>query len=123
MWTREYLKNRAKAVLRVSYWKALVVSLILGVAASNGGGGSSGFDDLVESLSPQEAMIVLLIVVFFVFLALAFRIFIGYHLEVGGRRFFVQNAQLEGISSEELSVLGYVFNKERYMDVVKAHAL
>jgi len=32
----------------------------------------------------------------------------------------VQNAQLEGVASEELSVLGYAFDKERYMDVLKA---
>ena len=29
MWTREILKNSAKNVLRVSYWKAFLVSLIL----------------------------------------------------------------------------------------------
>jgi len=115
------LKTRAKKVLKVSYWKAFVVSLILGIAIGDRGGGSGrGFNNLMESLSPEEAFILSLIVIFLVLLGIAFRIFVGYHLEVGGRRFFVQNAQLEGVASEELSVLGYAFDKERYMDVLKA---
>jgi len=34
------LKTRAKKVLKVSYWKAFVVSLILGIAIGDRGGGS-----------------------------------------------------------------------------------
>ncbi|HOM02166.1 MAG TPA: DUF975 family protein [Acetivibrio sp.] len=119
MWTREYLKNRAKKVLEVSYWKAFAVSIVLWIAAVNGGSGS-GFDDAVDSLPPEQVLIVLLVVICLMFLAIAFRVFVGYHLEVGGRRFFIQNAQLEGIASEELSVLGYGFKSKRYMDVLKS---
>ncbi|HHV30106.1 DUF975 family protein [Acetivibrio mesophilus] len=127
MWTREYLKTRAKAVLRVSYWKAFLVSIILGIAGANGGGGGGGgggsgdYSGYSSSGEMIAAIIFILVVVAIVMaLALAFRVFLGYPLEVGGRRFFVQNAQLEGMSSEELGVLGYAFNKERYMDIIKA---
>lgn len=37
MWSRWEIKERAKAVLRTSYWKAFLVSLILGVTAGNHG--------------------------------------------------------------------------------------
>lgn len=127
MWTREYLKTRAKAVLRVSYWKAFLVSIILGIAGANsrGGGGVGGGDsgDYSRYSSPEEMLAALAIVLVVVGIVLvfvfAYRVFIGYPLEVGGRRFFVQNAQMEGMSSEDLGVVGYAFNKERYMDILK----
>jgi len=73
MWTREYLKTRAKKVLKVSYWKAFVVSLILGIAIGDRGGGSGrGFNNLMESLSPEEAFILSLIVIFWCCWALHF---------------------------------------------------
>lgn len=49
MWTRAELKTRAKAILRVSYWRALLVSIIIVVAggsfmsnSGNNGRNSSG---------------------------------------------------------------------------------
>lgn len=44
MWTREELKNRAKALLKKIYWKAFLVSIVIAIAGGNrgwSGGGSS----------------------------------------------------------------------------------
>jgi len=43
-----------------------------------------------------------------------FRILIGYGLEVGGRRFFKQAAQMD----VNMGYLGYAFKKERYTDIM-----
>lgn len=43
------------------------------------------------------------------------RIFIGYNLEVGGRRYFIQAAQ----GDVNMNYLGYGFKKERYMNIIK----
>lgn len=128
MWTRGYLKDRAKKVLSVSYWKAFLVSLILGFAganASSGGGGNLSISEESISDYSSEQLMTFLIVFFAVFaivlvFSFAFRVFLGYPLEVGGRRFFVENAQLGGQTSADLNTLGYAFKKERYMDIIKA---
>lgn len=39
MWSRKELKARAIAVLKGSYWKAFLVSLIIGLVGGNTGGG------------------------------------------------------------------------------------
>lgn len=127
MWTREYLKTRAKAVLKVSYWKAFLVSLVIAFAGGNnqGGGfswnfGGGNYQSEYGTTSSGEilaflaiALIVSAIVILFV---AAFRIFLGYPLEVGGRRFYIQAAQ----NTADLNYLGYAFKKERYMDIIKA---
>lgn len=124
MWTRKDIKTRAKAVLRVSYWKAFLVSLVIAFAGGNSNGRSFSFN--WNSGSPQTQInshheifpyVVLAIlgglVVFL--LILAFRVFLGYALEVGGRRFFIQSAQ----SDVDLNFLGYAFEKQKYFDILK----
>lgn len=129
MWTRGYLKDRAKKVLGVSYWKAFLVSIILLLVGANGSGGGSGGSasnsaETLRGLSKEELIIYLIIIFVVVILALifglAFRIFLGYPLEVGGRKFFIENAQLEGQTSADLNSLGFAFKKDKYMDVIKA---
>ncbi|MGN1304603.1 MAG: hypothetical protein ACI4YB_06175, partial [Oscillospiraceae bacterium] len=54
MWTIGMLKEKAKSVLKGFYWKAVVVSLIVGLLAGGSGGGSpsrSDIDDFKESIS------------------------------------------------------------------------
>lgn len=130
MWTRGYLKERAKNVLRVSYWKAFLVSIILGFAGAEGGssGGNGSFinsqgniDNFPDGEAAIGYLILVLVIVGIVLLfGFAFRIFLGYPLEIGGRRFFIENAQLEGQTSTDLNTLGFAFKKERYMDIIKA---
>lgn len=134
VWTREYLKTRAKAVLKLSYWKAFLVSLIIALTGADGGGsGSSGSSwryngEEVRNLpsffglSGNEGYVVFTIIVIglIIFaLIFAFRIFLGYPLEVGGRRYFVQSTQ----KNFNMNNLGYAFDKGRYMSIVKAMLL
>ncbi|MCR2805979.1 DUF975 family protein [Paenibacillus soyae] len=129
MWERKELKSNAKYVLRTSYWKAFLVSIILGIV---GGGvsspsfnfntGSSGSGSGVQGmeldwgvLAPILALafgILLIVILCFV----AFRIFVGAPLEVGSIKYFKRSSEREA----NLNHLGYAFNGSRYMDIVKA---
>lgn len=129
MWTRAELKERAKAVLRVSYWKAFLVSLVIAFAGGHDGGfsgsskwqvnrsqwnaatGGPGYNEYL----PFIALGVLVLVLVVMFIAFAFRIFLGYPLEVGGRCYFKQAAQ-EDIN---MNYLTFSFSKGRYWNIVK----
>lgn len=142
MWTRAELKNRAKSVLKISYWKAFLVSLIIMIVAGGGNSGGRseasikdrfqrGFQrnnsneftnfngDFNFNMDFNSDVIVviaiILVVVLIIFLiAAVFRIFLGYPLEVGGRRYFVHSAQ----NRFDMNNLGFAFNRERYKGIV-----
>ena len=124
MWIRKDLKTRAKDVLRVSYWKAFVVSLIIAFVGGNTSGQSFSFtwnsgNTQTQMNSQNEIfpyMILVILGALLVFLlVLAFRIFLGYALEVGGRRFFILAAQ----NNVDLNSLGYAFEKHKYFNIIK----
>ena len=128
MWIRSELKERAKRVLTNSYLKSLLVSFILVLVGASGGGGSSGggaggrggIQNAIRSngfggIGP-DIYIPLFVVAGIAFIVLiAFRIFIGYAVEVGGRRFFKQASH----NDIDLAHLGYSFQGDRYGDIVK----
>lgn len=131
MWTRKELKTRAKAVLKVSYWKAFLVSLVVAFAGGNssfgtfggppggGGGNSQNYSGSApDSFAEMLPFILIFIGIFSLamLLVLAFRVFLGYPLEVGGRRYFVQGAQ----DNADMNSLGYAFEKVKYFDILKA---
>lgn len=130
MWTRRDLKTRAKEVLKVSYWPAFLVSLIIGIAGGSGSGspsfnwnsGSSDFGSSSDIFGSGDMTtfiilaIILSIIGFILLLVMAFRIFLGYPLEIGGRRYFVQAQQ----DTVDLNHLGFAFNKARYWDIIKS---
>jgi hypothetical protein len=161
MWTRKELKARAKDVLRVTYWKAFLVSLIIGFVGGNGGGGGGSLPSNFSSVFDQETwdfggnssgslpsnfsnvfnwetwnfganssvgevidseffpfIIIIILIVFVVIMAfvLAFRIFLCYSLEVGGRRYFIRAAQ----NDNNLNDIEYGFRKTKYIAIVKA---
>ena len=130
MWTRAELKQRAKDVLRGNYWKAFLISLVIMIAGGGGGGSSAwgnggngngrgdGFGDFFNGM-PDERMIatVLLAVAAgftLILFMLALRIFLGYPLEVGGRKYFVQSAQY----SDNRGCFGYAFDGSNYLGIV-----
>ncbi len=127
MWTRDLIKTRAKAVLKISYWKAFLVSLVIAFVGGNTGGsfnwtfGSNKNERFSESIFGTDSNIMPYILIFvFVFLlimllVLAFRIFLGYPLEVGGRRYFIRSAQ----EDFDLNNLGFAFDKQKYFGIVK----
>ncbi len=128
MWERKELKQRAKEVLRTSYWKAFLVSIILGFVTgsgnlpnfnlgsdnSSGYSSSSGLDLDWGFWAPFLAIAVGAFIIVLIF-ALAFRIFLCFPVEVGAMRYFKQSAEQE----VNLNHLGFAFQKQRYWDVVK----
>jgi uncharacterized membrane protein len=129
MWSRESLKNRAKAVLKVSYWNAFFVSIVLAVIGGsdnsfnfnwnsgnhNSSNGFSFFSTTVTDIFPFLLLITLVMAIIIFLFAFAFRIFLGYPLEVGGKRYFVQSAQ----NNINMNHLGYGFRNGYYFNIVK----
>lgn len=138
-WIRAELKQRAKTVLKQSYWKAFLAAL----AISFTGGGPSfnmrydfNMRDLnmnhvftaeSQSVNPfpgvgglfEEAPVLLtifgVIIIFAILLAVAFGVFLTGPMEVSGRKYYVSAAQ-GGIN---LGNIGYCFEKGRYLSIVK----
>lgn len=126
MWTRKDIKTRAKAVLKISYWKAFLVSLIIAVVGGNTGFHSFSWNigggDSTHNFSGSAAemigfLIVLAISAIILFLLYAaFRILLGYPLEVGGRRYFIQATQ----HKFDFNSLGFGFERPKYLNIVKS---
>lgn len=51
-----------------------------------------------------------------ILLVLAFRVLLGYALEVGARRYFIQAAE----DNADLNCLGFAFEKQKYINIIKA---
>lgn len=124
MWTRKELKDRAKAVLKNIYWKAFWVSIVIALAGGNNGGrsGGGGNSDSTNYI-PYNAtshdffsswIFIMLITVGIVLLIAALRILLGYPLEVGGRKYFIQSAQ----HSDNKNCFKFAFRGENYREIV-----
>lgn len=127
MWTRAELKSRAKAVLRTCYWPAFLASLVLLFSGSFEGRGPTvnyhinsespnfgGFNFVPPEWFSQLTPLLISIGLVIFLASLALRIFLGYPLEVGGRRFF-NEAAAERVN---LEALGYAFNRQWYNNIV-----
>jgi len=55
------------------------------------------------------------LVLFIIFISVAFRLLLGYPLEIGGRRYFIDTAKEE---ESGLYRLGYAFRKESYKNII-----
>jgi uncharacterized membrane protein len=131
MWTREELKERAKAVLRRSYWKAFLVSFILALVSGEITNVSKNFSDNGDArvfirnsidrgfqefnwLGP--ALIVTAMAGMGILVAtLIFEIFLANPVEMGVKRFFLS------LTAEDapIELIGYGFKNGRYLNVVK----
>lgn len=135
MWKRSELKSRAKAVLKLSYWKAFLVSIILAIAGGScssggtssynptwngqGGTGPSAGHSAVSSSPFEHAwliLVILLIALVVILAVAAFRIFVGYPLEVGCKKYFVNSTE----RNFDLNAMGYGFKAGMYLDIVKS---
>ncbi|MPW26660.1 DUF975 family protein [Alkalibaculum sp. M08DMB] len=129
MWNRSELKTKAKSVLKSTYWKSLLVSVIIAFAGGTGSRSSSSYNagnmsgndfnvngyivnqDTFNYIMTIAGGILLIVAI----VAIALRLFIGYPLEIGGRKFFIQGAKEDA----DLNYLGYGFKKEGYLNIVK----
>ncbi|MDS0528445.1 DUF975 family protein [Clostridium sp. SHJSY1] len=114
MWSRGELKDRAKLVLRKIYLKALLIAIVISLAeGGDGWGNGSSF----HFRSAED---------FYVFRhwwllsggvlsILVLRILIGYSLEVGGRKYFVQSAQYK----DSGKCFSFAFDGKNYIEIVK----
>ncbi|WP_130807498.1 DUF975 family protein [Senegalia massiliensis] len=133
MWSRSELKLNAKAVLKKSYWKAFIVSIVIALAGGNNwfsGGGSGGAtsgsnefsnntNSIPSEIFPEIIFIILFVALSVIAVVMIFRIFLGYPLEVGGKRYFVSSTEYEF----NMNYLGYIFEKGIYLDTIKTMLL
>lgn len=143
MWSRSELKERAKEVLRKTYWNAFGVSLVIALVGGNHGGGGGGNSHAGNSnfsynynLSnginnynlPSSSYHFNILsgnflnwafaattVIMFIALLCALRIFIGYSLEVGGRKFFIKSAE----HKNNRSCFRFGFDGQNYGGIIK----
>ena len=117
MWNRKELKEKGKINLKGFYWNSFLVSLILIISggshnkldlggSSSGTGTTNGTDDFTLKIA------VFALFVFLIFWIL--RIFLGYILEVGGRKYFIELSR----GNSNLSYLLKYFNKKHYQNIV-----
>lgn len=115
MWTRELIKSRAKEYLFSIYWQAFFVSLVILIVGGGHNSGSSsgssvrnsnvGFDFNFGTFLKISGIVVLLIIV---------RVVVGYLLEVGGRKFFIQASK----GDVNMNYLKLGFDNDRYMNII-----
>lgn len=127
-WTRKELKSRAKATVKMYYWKLVLVSLIL--SAITGGATSAGRNGVKNSQSastgnvdvsgvlsgfnPMAVMVASIAILVILLLAFAIRIFALNVLVVGCKGFFSQSMTGE----PEFGTLGNGFTRN-YWNCVK----
>jgi len=141
MWYRSDLKARAKEVLRGNYWKAFLISLVImfatgGTGGSSGGSGSNyrgnsgsyggnfhwswSYDGNMFSFTDSVPNLLLIlgtisaIIGFILIVAIGIRVFLGFPLEVGGRKYFVQSAQY----FNNKGCFRFAFNGQNYLGIV-----
>ncbi len=119
MWTREELKERAKAVLKTNYWQALIVAFVMALLGGDIAGQNSGIkvsQNHYHHMDLGHLWFILKIagIIFLVIMIVIW--FIGYIIEVGGRKFFIKAAEGE----TKMDYLGYGFNGNYYWDIFKA---
>lgn len=124
MWSRRDLKQRAKEVLRGNYWKALLISLVIALATGSGSGGSGGNGNNRSSVFHPDSfpsvdffrniLLIIFALIAIIVIVAALRILLGYPLEVGGRKYFIQSAQYK----DNRRCFRFAFNERNYFRIV-----
>jgi len=125
MWTIRELKIKAKADLKLCYWKAVLASFILGIAAGSGGSSAgrssqNAQDEMSNIQSMEHAAAIFAAIAAAIFLAVVLaallNIFVMNPLSVGLYKYFVNNTE-NSEHDQDLSVFGKGF-KENYKNTV-----
>lgn len=129
MWSRKELKDKAKRVLRENYWSAFGISLL--IALAGGGEWVRKFgEDSNSKISVHSVYSAIqdygifnwgfstFVCAIFI-TTIVFRIFLGYSLEVGGTKYFIQSAQYKDNSK----CLRHGFSNQNYFGVIKTMLL
>lgn len=115
-WNRAELKTKAKGDLSGSYWYAFFISFLIAITGGShhwgGGGGSAGGTSGVggHEFSLWMALLIIIVVIF----AIAIRVFVGFAIEIGGRKFFLQLPE----GKHDLRYVSYGFQHNKYYDIV-----
>jgi len=125
---RAELKNRAKAILKTSYWKAFFVSLI--VAIANGqfrASGSTnwkssegfhepfdGFQGFMSEISALVIIIGILVALTIVIVGSLIKVFLGNPIIVSANKYYIEASD----GSVDLKNLGFCFNRKSYLNIV-----
>lgn len=138
MWNRKELKENGKTAFKSNYWICVVAGLLLSIATGNGLSVSAGninfpqktsdemsrseITEAMSNLSAEDLIVMGSIVLTFVLISLAIALiitaFLLVPLEVGARKFFIDNTKNEnlGITRDNL---GMGFEKH-YKSIVKS---
>lgn len=130
MWSRKELKDHAKGIMKLCYWKAVLVALVLGIVT--GGFSSSSYSysansnkesDSFSSFSGMNASDMTLLMAILVgvlavgaivmIVNLSLGVFVFRPVEVGALRFFIMSRK----APASLTELGFSF-KGHYLNVV-----
>lgn len=115
MWTREMIKTRAKDYLLNIYWQAFFVSLVILVAGgAHNTGSSNGSSIRYSTNSPEFNFSIITKIGGIVLLFVIIRVVVGYLLEVGGRKFFIQAAK----GDVNINYLKLGFDNDRYLNII-----
>lgn len=114
MWTRAELKSLAWSSLKGNYWKAFLIGLVLSLASGSGSSGSSGRagDSAYEYISNNSDMLIILFAI--IILSIAYRILLGYSLEVGSRKYFLQLSQYKNTDG----CYSFAFDSANYKGII-----
>lgn len=112
MWTRAELKSLAKTSLKENYWKAFLIGLVISLASGEGGGGFGRLEyKLGEHIGSNPELI---IVSAGMILTFAYRLLLGYSLEVGSKKYFVQLGQFKNTEG----CYSFAFDGSNYKGII-----
>lgn len=110
MWERSELKTLAREALKGNYWKAFLVSLVILLAT--GKGSSIRDNDVREFIVNHPDYFIIIVAVFI--LVIAYRILLGYSLEVGSIKYYVQLCQYKNTQG----CYSFAFDSTNYKGII-----
>lgn len=116
MWTRAELKSLAKTCLKGNYWKAFLIGLVLSLAS--GSGSLWRAEDTANEFIKRHPD-ALIIIIAIIILSIAYRLLLGYSLEIGSRKYFVQLAQFKNTDG----CYSFAFDGSNYRSIIRTMLL